>query len=504
VAGTYTTSQSVTISDATAGTTIYYTTNGTTPTTSSSKYTGAITVSTTETLEAIAVETGYTNSPAATAAYTITSTLPAPTFSPAGGTYTTSQSVTISDATAGTTIYYTTNGTTPTTMSSKYNGAITVSATETLEAIAVETGYTNSPAATAAYTISSALPAPTFSLAPGTYYGAQGVAISDSATNALIYYTTDGTTPTASSTMYMGPIWVSSNETFKAIAIEAGYTSSPIVTAAYIIAPVLQTPSFSPTPGTYSGSQMVTISDSNAGTTIYYTTNGTTPTTSSMIYSGAITVSASETLEAMAVETNYTNSAVASGAYTINGSALTGGIENFSITPSDTSATVTPGGAATYALSVVPLSPATTFPAQVKLSANGLPAGATFSFSPATVAQGAGTTAVTLTVQLPQATSAMQRSDGIDGKLASRMAPLALGLLLLPFAGRMRRAGKQLCRTIPTLLLLATAIAAVTGLGGCGSSDFLGQSQQSYAVTVTGVLGTVSQSTTVMLIVKQE
>ena len=117
-AGTYSTSQAVTISDATAGTTIYYTTNGTTPTTSSSVYSGAITVSATETLEAIAVETGYTNSSVATAAYTIGSpTLPAPTFSPAAGTYTTSQSVTISDATAGTTIYYTTNGTTPTTSS---------------------------------------------------------------------------------------------------------------------------------------------------------------------------------------------------------------------------------------------------------------------------------------------------------------------------------------------------------------------------------------------------
>ena len=317
-AGTYTTSQSVTISDATAGTTIYYTTNGTTPTTSSTKYTGAITVSATETLEAIAVETGYTNSAVATAAYTIDPALPAPTFSPAAGTYTTSQSVTISDATAGTTIYYTTNGTTPTTSSTKYTGAITVSATETLEAIAVETGYTNSAVATAAYTITPALPAPTFSPAAGTYTTSQSVTIGDATGGTTIYYTTNGTTPTTSSTKYTGPITVSASETLEAIAVETGYTNSAVATAAYTITPALPAPTFSPAAGTYTTSQSVTIGDATTGTTIYYTTNGTTPTTSSTKYTGAITVSASETLEAIAVETGYTNSAVATAAYTIN------------------------------------------------------------------------------------------------------------------------------------------------------------------------------------------
>ena len=136
------------------GGTFYYTTNGTTPTTSSTLYTGPITVNVTETIEAIAVESGYTNSPVSSMLYSIAPVLPAPTFSVAAGTYATPQSVTISDATAGATIHYTTNGTTPTTSSSVYSGPITVSATETLEAIAVESGDCNSPAAAAAYTIS--------------------------------------------------------------------------------------------------------------------------------------------------------------------------------------------------------------------------------------------------------------------------------------------------------------------------------------------------------------
>jgi LysM repeat protein len=315
--GTYTISQSVTISDATAGTTIYYTTNGTTPTTSSTKYTGTITVSATETLEAIAVETGCTISEVATAAYTIAPVLPAPTFSPVAGSYTTSQPVTISDATAGTTIYYTTNGTTPTTSSTKYTGAITVSATETLEAIAVETGFTSSAVATAAYTITPVLPAPTFSPVAGSYTTSQSVTIGDATAGTTIYYTTNGSTPTTSSTKYAGAITVSTTETLEAIAVETGYTSSAVATAAYTIAPVLPAPTFSPAPGTYTTSQTVTISGAAAGTSIYYTTNGSTPTTSSTKYAGAITVSTSETLEAIAVEAGCANSAVATAAYTI-------------------------------------------------------------------------------------------------------------------------------------------------------------------------------------------
>jgi hypothetical protein len=82
-----------------------------------------------------------------------TSAASAPVLSPEAGTYTSTQSVTISDATSGATIYYTTNGTTPTTSSVKYTSAVVVSATETIKAIAVASGYTNSAVAAATYTI---------------------------------------------------------------------------------------------------------------------------------------------------------------------------------------------------------------------------------------------------------------------------------------------------------------------------------------------------------------
>jgi hypothetical protein len=179
MAGTYTSAQSVAISDATPGATIYYTTNGVTPTTASTRYTGAIPISSTETLQAIAAASGYSTSAVATAAYTITIVTPpaaTPMLSPAAGTYNSAQSVTVSDATPGATIYYTTNGVTPTTSSPRYTGAIPISSTETLQAIATASGYSNSAVATAAYTIN--LPAPAFTIgatavtvAPGAYTG---------------------------------------------------------------------------------------------------------------------------------------------------------------------------------------------------------------------------------------------------------------------------------------------------------------------------------------------
>jgi uncharacterized protein (TIGR02145 family) len=64
----------------------------------------------------------------------------------------------------------------------------------------------------------------------------------------------------------------------------------------------------------------VTISDSTTGAVIYYTTNGSAPTTSSSIYSTAISVSSTTTIEAMAVASGYTNSAVAIGNFTISSS----------------------------------------------------------------------------------------------------------------------------------------------------------------------------------------
>ena len=83
----------------------------------------------------------------------------APSLSPGTGTYTAAQSVTITDATASAVIYYTTDGSPPTTASTPYSGAINVAASTTINALAVASGLANSAVSSATYTISSGTPA---------------------------------------------------------------------------------------------------------------------------------------------------------------------------------------------------------------------------------------------------------------------------------------------------------------------------------------------------------
>jgi hypothetical protein len=90
--------------------------------------------------------------------------------------------------------------------------------------------------------------------------------------------------------------------------------------------PILQiaaTPTISVAGGTYSSAQFVTLSDTTSGNIIHYTTDGSTPTSASPIYSGTITVSSSETINAIAQAGGYATSAAASAAYTITGSTST-------------------------------------------------------------------------------------------------------------------------------------------------------------------------------------
>jgi MBG domain/Bacterial Ig-like domain (group 3)/Putative Ig domain len=203
-------------------------------------------------------------------------------------------------------------------------------------------------------------------------------------------------------------------------------------------------------------------------------------------------------------------------------SALTQQVEDFGFTISSQTVTALPGGTAVFTFTVSPID-GTTFPAAITFTASGLPPGATYTFSPASVTAGEGSTPVTLTIDVSQtqaginpanlhpdirrtmnSASANAGSRGTPNRsFASGIAPFAFALILLPFAGRLRRTGKRLGGMLSVLLLLVAGMAVAAGISGCGSSSgFFAQQQQSYTVTVTGTSGPLTHSATVTLTVE--
>jgi Chitobiase/beta-hexosaminidase C-terminal domain/FG-GAP-like repeat len=192
----------------------------------------------------------------------------------------------------------------------------------------------NAPAVTASFdwfhntTTAVAAATPTFTPASGTSFASTlSVAIADSTPGATIFYTTNGSTPTTSSQVYSGPISINASTTIQALASASGFAQSGIASASYTqSATAAATPTISPANGTtFSSTLSVSISDATSGATIYYTTNGTTPTTSSNVYSGPVTISASSTVEAIAGGSGFTTSGVATASYTLTGGS-TGGV----------------------------------------------------------------------------------------------------------------------------------------------------------------------------------
>jgi len=141
------------------------------------------------------------------------------------------------------------------------------------------------------------LNAPVFSITPGPYVSS--LSMSDSSPGASIYYTTDGSTPTIYSKLYTGAIPITSTSTFEAFATNGpSNVNSQVAQASY---QVPNPPYFSLPAGNYSGTQSVTIQDSAPAAAIYYTTDGTTPSTSSAVYTAPIPVSGKMTIQAMAL-----------------------------------------------------------------------------------------------------------------------------------------------------------------------------------------------------------
>ncbi len=208
----------VTLSTTTIWPSIYYTTNGTTPSSSNgTKYTDPFDVTEETTIKAIVTKTGFTDSEVITRTIYKVAT---PTIQDNGD-----NTISITCATSGADIYYTTDGTTtPTTSSTKYTAPLGWEFSgKTIKAIAVKNDMINSAVGEATITMKCAKPVFT--------RNGNNITISCAfPEGAQIYYTINGGDPTSSSTPYSSAIPVATDDIIKAIAIAPGFNNSDVAT----------------------------------------------------------------------------------------------------------------------------------------------------------------------------------------------------------------------------------------------------------------------------------
>lgn len=136
-------------------------------------------------------------------------------------------------------LYYTTDGSDPSEASILYTGAIDASQTMLLKAIAVVEGKEKSKIVQYSYQRAGQLGAPTFSETSGEIVIKTQIELFSAVEGTTIYYTTDGTVPSAdrieSCITYNGPITITRPVTITAIALKKGYHSSPVNSATYTV-----------------------------------------------------------------------------------------------------------------------------------------------------------------------------------------------------------------------------------------------------------------------------
>ena len=124
----------------------------------------------------------------------------------------------------GAVIYYTLDGGTPSDKAAKYDKEITLAKSAAVKAIAVKDGFENSDVAVKEVKLTAATPV--ISVKDGT------AAITTATAGADIYYTTDGSAPTAKSSKYVKPFFIADGvKVLKAIAVKTGYENSAAASA---------------------------------------------------------------------------------------------------------------------------------------------------------------------------------------------------------------------------------------------------------------------------------
>lgn len=209
--------------------------------------------------------------------------------------------------TAGAEIRYTTDGSTPTSSSTKYTQAFSLAQDNsqeyksyTVKAIAYVNGVASSIMSITlkVYRVAAT---PTFGVSAGTYNATQSVSLTCATDSAAIYYTTDGSTPVPSEAdqqgkatkTYSSAIAVNVTTTIKALSVKSNWVNSPVTTATYTLA--VSAPSISASGGQYDTSRTITINKPSNATKLYYKKTGDSGWSETTDASASITLSTAGT-----------------------------------------------------------------------------------------------------------------------------------------------------------------------------------------------------------------
>lgn len=302
--------------------TIYYTTAGTAPTVTSPKYSvpfsiGVTSALTTTNVQFFAVDTAGNQEVVQSQKYSTVALNT--TASPAGGAYRSAQIVTLAANDSSAPIYYTTDGTVPTTSSSLFNPLthITIAASTVLKFRALDADGILEQTKSQIYTIDSVAPTTTISPSGNSYATPQIVTLTPDDFNATIYFTTNGIAPTTTSTRYSSPITINATTTLMYFAMDPAGNKEAVKTEIYTIDAIAPITTASIPGGTYASIQPVTLTSTDPNATIYFTTDGTVPTTASAVYTLPILISKTAKLSYFAVDVAGNKESIKEQNYTI-------------------------------------------------------------------------------------------------------------------------------------------------------------------------------------------
>jgi hypothetical protein len=301
-----------------------------------------------------------------------------------------------------------------------------------------------------------------------------------------------GTLPAGSSSITVG------------YAGDANYGTSTSTAVPVTVAPVVSGPTVAVGPASPVAGQpatvtvtVPTIGDTPASGTVTIYDNGNSIGTGTLGSDGTVTVNIPGGLPAGSnmITAGYAGAGNYASATSAPTSIAVTALDFTLTRTSPASQTVISGQVATIAVQVAPTYSG--YPGVVSFAASGLPAGSTAIFTPATVAANGGTAPVNLSIQTAPLLSANRLSGG-------GATTIALGLLLLPFAGKKRgqllNNGRMAGRSILMVLVLLAGTVASVGLTGCVSGNgFFGHAPKTYNVTITATSGTIQHSVTATL-----